>query len=104
MIKVILKNIQDWELSEQYEVLGLIYTRRKHKSLPLIAEHEEGDGFHLLYRITSAENEVFIESKSEIRNSSEMFIIFDDFSEKYICNDFTEQTTDLILVDNRRFA
>lgn len=100
-----LSNPNDWIFLEIVSVMGLDYIRYEHKSLPLIAEQEEGDDlFFVFKKDTILENKSFNEKQIEkvsthVENFFEkdffIFIKINEIGFKYHETKLSEETTEL---------
>lgn len=100
-----LSNPNDWTFIEIVSVMGLDYIRYEHKSLPLIAEQEEGDDLFFVFRKDIIfENHIFTKEKIEsvsvhVENLIEkdffIFIKINEIGFKYHETKQSEQTTEI---------
>ena len=100
-----LSNPNDWIFLEIVSVMGLDYIRYEHKSLPLIAEQEEGDDlFFVFKKDTIIQNLCFEEKETEkvsvhVENLIEkdffIFIKINEIGFKYHETKPCEETTEL---------
>ena len=72
-----LSNPNNWSFLEIVSVLGLDYLRYEHKSLPLIAEQEEGDDFFFISAKSIFTEEV-IETPKILEFDDGAFDLFDE--------------------------